>query len=367
MTPDARAALTKALTLSEALRDFNHRFRALYGLWLFALRVVDFRECLALARKYELLAETIGDPAASATADWMLGMSRYYLGEHAAAAANLQRARANYPIAMRRGDLIRFGTDMQVSALCYQAVTFWSLGFADQAIRAGRDAIREARGVHHPVSLCLALASPSSILLVKMGDLEAAERRIEELIDHSEKHSLIPYYAFGLCSRGSLMAARGDLISAERWLRSGLEGTRQVAYYLFYAFFLGELADVLASAGRIEEGLVEIDAALRYAEESESLWCMPEVLRIKGMILARHDPSDRAAAEDHFGRSLDWARRQQALSWELRTAISLAELWRGQDRIAEARELLGPVYGRFTEGFATADLQHARTLLACLA
>jgi tetratricopeptide (TPR) repeat protein len=268
---------------------------------------------------------------------------------------------------MRSGDLIRFGTDMQVSALCYQAVTFWSLGFADKAIRAGRDAIKEARGVHHPVSLCLALAAPSSILLAKMGDLEAAEHCIDELVDHSDKHSLIPYHAFGLCSKGGLMAARGDLASAERWLRSGLERTREVAYYLFYAFFLGELADVLASAGRLDEGLAEIDAALRYAEQSESLWCMPEVLRTKGSILAKHDPPALAAAEHHFVRSLEWARRQQALSWELRAAISLAELWRGQQRVAEARELLDSVYARFTEGFATADLQHARTLLACLA
>jgi predicted ATPase/DNA-binding winged helix-turn-helix (wHTH) protein len=368
MTPEARSALTKALMLSEALGDFNYRFRAIYGLWLFALRVVDFRECLALAAKYELLAETNGDPPARATADWMLGMSRYYLGEHAGAAANLQRARTSYPMAMRSGDLIRFGTDMQVSALCYQAVTFWSLGFADKAIRAGRNAIKEARSVNHPVSLCLALAAPSSILLVKMGDLEAAERCIDELIDHAGKHSLIPYYAFGLCSRGSLMAVRGDNTSGERWLRSGLERTREVAYYLFYSFFLAELAEVVASANRIDEGLAEVDAALRYAEESESLWCMPEVLRIKGEILAKRDPADpAAAAEEHFARSLDWARRQQALAWELRAAMSLARLWQHQHRGAEARGLLGSVYGRFTEGFATADLQEARSLLEQLA
>jgi non-specific serine/threonine protein kinase len=209
--------LTKALVLAEALVDFSHQFRAMYGLSLFVLRVVDFRECLELARKYELLAETTGDRAASATADWMLGMSRYYLGEHAGAAANLERARASYPVAMRSGNLIRFGTDMQVSALCYQAVTFWSLGFADKAIRASRDAIAEARGVNHPVSLCLALAAPTSILLVKMGELEAAEHCIDELIDHFGKHSLIPYYAFGLCSKGSLMTARGDSAAGERW------------------------------------------------------------------------------------------------------------------------------------------------------
>jgi predicted ATPase len=82
-----------------------------------------------------------------------------------------------------------------VCALCYQAVTLWSLGFAEKAVRAGREAIEEARSIDHPVSLCLALASPSSILLVKMGDLDAGERCIDELIDHSDKHSLIPYYA----------------------------------------------------------------------------------------------------------------------------------------------------------------------------
>jgi non-specific serine/threonine protein kinase len=197
-----------------------------------------------------------------------------------------------------------------------------------------------------------------------MGDLEAAERCIDELIDHAGKHSLIPYYAFGLCSRGSLMAVRGDNTSGERWLRSGLERTREVAYYLFYSFFLAELAEVVASANRIDEGLAEVDAALRYAEESESLWCMPEVLRIKGEILAKRDPADpAAAAEEHFARSLDWARRQQALAWELRAAMSLARLWQHQHRGAEARGLLGSVYGRFTEGFAAADLQEARSLL----
>src|SRR5271166_6523582 len=150
------------------------------------------------------------------------------------------------------------------------------------------------------------------------------------------------------------MAVRGDHASGERWLRSGLERTREVAYYLFYAFFLGELAAVLASTGRTDEGLAEVDAALRYAEESESLWCMPEVLRIKGEILARRDPTDtEAAAEGHLVRSL---------AWELRAATSLARLWQLQHRVAEARELLGSVYGRFTEGFATADLREARRL-----
>jgi predicted ATPase/DNA-binding winged helix-turn-helix (wHTH) protein len=353
MTPEGRTALTKALTLAEALGDLDYQLRAVFALWWFALRVVDFRGCLALAHKCEILAKTASDATARATADWILGISRYYLGEYDDARANLQQARESHPMAMRSGDQIRFGIDLQVSALCYQAVNFWSLGFGERAIRAGRDATKEARSVNDPVSLCDALTAPDSLLLVKMGDLEAAERCIDELIDHSSKYSLFPYYAFGLCSRGSLLAVRGDHASGERWLRSGLERTREIAYYLFYAFFLGELADVLASSGRVDEGLAEIDAALRYAKESESLWCMPEVLRIKGEIIARQGPTDtEAEAEEHFARSLAWGRRQKALSWELRTATSLARLWERQHRVAEARAGgigLQPVYRRFRD------------------
>jgi non-specific serine/threonine protein kinase len=263
---------------------------------------------------------------------------------------------------MRSGDLMRFGLHVPVSALSNQAITYWSLGFTDRAIQANRDAIQEARTVNHPASLCIALTH-GSILLVKLGDLERADCCIDELVDHAGKHSLFPYYAAGLCARGSLMASRGDFAAAERWLRSGLERTREVAYYLFYPLFLAELAEVLACAGRIEEGLVEIDAALRYANETESLWCMPEILRINGNILAKHDQPDFVAVGEHLTKALVLARQQGALFWELRAATSLARLLRDQGRSADAIALLQPVYDRFTEGFSTADLKAAKALL----
>jgi predicted ATPase len=196
-----------------------------------------------------------------------------------------------------------------------------------------------------------------------MGYLEEAERCIDELIDHSEKHSLVPYHAHGLCAKGGLLAARADISKAEQLLRLGLQLSEKVAYHLFYAYFRGELAAVLASAGRIDEGLVEIDTALSYAEDSESLWCMPELLRVKGELLAKHPSAQGNAAEDWLIRSRDLASRQQALSWELRAVMSLARFWRDRHRAAEARELLDGVYRRFTEGFDTADLQAAKRLL----
>jgi predicted ATPase len=123
------------------------------------------------------------------------------------------------------------------------------------------------------------------------------------------------------------------------------------------------MAEVLAAVGHLDESLVIADEALRRAERNHGLSWLPEALRIKGEILLLSDKADATAAEEHFRRSLDLARLQGALSWELRCASSLARLWRDQARSDEARELLAPVYDRFTEGFATADLRAAKTLI----
>jgi len=123
----------------------------------------------------------------------------------------------------------------------------------------------------------------------------------------------------------------------------------------------------LCEAGEIASGRAAIDQALERCHRCEELWYLPELLRIKGELLLREGASDAGAAEAQFLQSLDWARRQQVLSWELRTATSLARLWRSQGRHGDACDQLASVYGRFTEGFATADLRAAQQLLNELA
>jgi predicted ATPase/DNA-binding winged helix-turn-helix (wHTH) protein len=363
MQNDARVALTRAVALATELGDPQCQFRATYVLWQYRLRHVDFRDCLALASQCTTLAETMNDAAATSIADFAFGQARYYLGEHAAAAANLERTRSIYPVAMRGGDRIRFSADVPACAMSYQAVTYWSLGFLDEAARAAREAVIEARSVNDPVALCISLCGPNSIAMLKMGYLAEVQRSIDELITHAETHSLTPYYAFGLCAKGDLIAALGDPGAAARWLRLGIQRSRDVAYYLFDAYFRGELAAVLMAAGSIDEGLSEIDGALRYAEESESLWCMPEILRIKGDLVARCAGAIADTAEEWFMRSRELANRQGALSWELRSAMSLARFWQERDRAADAHALLDETYRRFTDGFETADLRAADRLL----
>jgi predicted ATPase len=128
------------------------------------------------------------------------------------------------------------------------------------------------------------------------------------------------------------------------------------------------MPEALYRAGEIAKGLATVDEAIARSEETEEHRLITELLRIKGeLFLLQGAPAAAASAEGHFQQALDWARGQGALSWELRTASSLARLWRNQHRVKEARELLGSVYARFTEGFATADLQEARSLLEQLA
>jgi predicted ATPase len=126
-----------------------------------------------------------------------------------------------------------------------------------------------------------------------------------------------------------------------------------------------ELAAGLAGAGQIAEGLAVVDEALARAKQTEAEWCLAELLRTKGeLLLLGREPTAVTTAEQCFHQALDVARRQGALSWELRAATSLARFWRGQQRVTQARKLLGPVYRRFTEGFETADLVAAKALLA---
>jgi len=162
--------------------------------------------------------------------------------------------------------------------------------------------------------------------------------------------------------RRILLIAREDL-TGSRMLRR-VERLPEPSFHYHMSSLLAELAAGLAGAGQIAEGLVVVDKALARAEQTEAGWCLAELVRTKGeLLLLGREPTAVVTAEQCFQQALDVARRQDALAWELRAAMSLARLWRGQQRVSQARKLLSPVYRRFTEGFETADLVAAKALL----
>ena len=167
--------------------------------------------------------------------------------------------------------------------------------------------------------------------------------------------------------KGALLLKRGRLDEGLQLLRTALDELWETGSVLRRTGFLSELADSLAAVRQVAAGHAAVDEALALSKRNEEGWCVAELLRIKGeLVRLEKGPDAAAGAEHHFRQALDWARRQGALSWELRAATSLARMWHSQDRSRQARELLAPVYDRFTEGFDTADLKAAKALLVRL-
>jgi predicted ATPase len=214
------------------------------------------------------------------------------------------------------------------------------------------------------MSLTLALAQAACPVALLCRDLTAAERFITLLLRHSADHALDLWHAWGRCFAAELLMARGSVNEGLEALQEVIDSLTRGAFFIHNAPLRATLADALGKTGQISRGLTIIDEALARSDLYEERWYMAEFLRIKGELLGLESTSKSTKhAEEQFQRSLDWARRQQVLSWELRTAVSLARLYRKRGWITEALDVLAPVYGRFEEGFQTADLKLAKTLI----
>jgi predicted ATPase len=271
---------------------------------------------------------------------------------------------AGYIAPVQRPHTVRFQLDQRVTARARLTSILWLQGFPDQAMRTAQSNVEDALAIDHALSLCIALADGACPIALLIGDLDAAERFVAMLIDHSGKHAFNTWLALGHICEAVLLIQRDEVVTGLPLLRAALDELRETGYFHRYLGPLGTFAEALGPAGQVEQGLVAIEEALARSERTEARWCMAELLRIKGgLVLHEGGPNSAEAAEGHFLKALDWARRQGALSWELRTATSLSRLWHDQGRTQEAHRLLAPIYDRFTEGFATIDLRAAKALI----
>ncbi len=171
------------------------------------------------------------------------------------------------------------------------------------------------------------------------------------------------WLAMGTMLRGWALAEQGQVEEGIAQIREGLAAWRATGSELWRSHLLTLLAEAYGKGGQAEEGLTAVDEALAIVERTEERFYEAELHRLKGELLLQQFPDTHPEAEACFHQSIAVARRRQAKSWELRAATSLARLWQQQGKQTEARELLAPVYNWFTEGFDTADLKDAKTLL----
>jgi predicted ATPase/DNA-binding winged helix-turn-helix (wHTH) protein len=366
--PETEEVWAKALEIAESLSDPEYQLRALLGLWACRMGRGEFRVALKLTQRVYSLAQDRDDPAELAMSDRIIGGSLHYCGDQTNARHHIERMLSGDVAPDQRSPLPWFQLCQRVVARVALARVLWLQGFPEQARRTAQSAVDDARALNHMVSLCLALCEAACPVALFTGDLAAAEGYAVMLLERSAAHALPFWRAGGHSFHATLLIRKGDVDTGLRLLRIALEQAREASFQPSFTWFLGELAAGLGHTGQIAQGLEAIDQALARSRRNEERWCTAELLRIRGELLLLQEGSGAgAAAEDHYHQALGWARRQGALSWELRAAMSLARLLRDQARPADAMALLQPVFDRFTEGFDTADLEAAKALLDALA
>ena len=359
------AAFADALKIAESLDDADYQIRVLWGLWSSHFNSGRIRMSLDTAERFRDVSANHGDTVAALVGERTIGMSRFYLGDHTGARRHAELLLDRYVRPMDRSHVIRFQFDPRIVARTLRSKLLWAQGVPDQALQEVQGLVEEATAVGHPMSLALALAQGACPATLLCGDWNAAERFINLLLTHSMQHGLDLWHDWGVCFGAMLLIERGHIDAGLKALKDALDDLPQDAFFARYAGIRATLAEALGRSGAILSGHATIDEALMRSEQQGERWYIAEFLRVKGELLQLEDTvAKRQRAEEHFRRSLDFARQQEVPSWELRTATSLARLYRRQGQRVAARDALEPVYNRFKEGFGTVDLKVANALLS---
>jgi predicted ATPase len=284
------------------------------------------------------------------------------IGEIATARAHLDRAIALYDPTAHRALAARFSVDARVSILCYRSWALWLLGHSQAALADVERAVEAARHTGQAATLMYALAH-CSWPCASTGDDVAADGLAREAIALAEQTGGLQWRGLGRSLLGCVLTLRGGAAEAIDAITSGLADFRAAGSTLWLPLILSNLAGAHADLGQFDEAWRWIGEAMARAESTKEKWAEAEIQRVAGEIALRSPLPDAARAGSCFTAALAIARRQQAKSWELRSATSHARLMHDQGRRREAYELLAPIYGWFTEGFDTKDLNEAKALL----
>jgi adenylate cyclase len=257
------------------------------------------------------------------------------------------------------------GEDAGVICCSYAAWTLWYLGYPDQGLTRSHEAVTLARQSAHPFSLGFALNWAAEFHQFRREE-RCTQESAEATISLATEQGFPQWMACGSILRGWALAHQGRAKEGIAQITQGLMDFRATGAEINRSYFLTLLAEVHGILGEPEAGLTALTEALTLVDTTGERWYEPELYRLKGELLLAQSPDNHTEAETCFQHALSIAQSQSAKSWELRAATSLARLWQQQGKRDEARQLLGDIYGWFTEGFDTADLKDAKAFLDAL-
>jgi class 3 adenylate cyclase/predicted ATPase len=365
--PEVAATYTRARELCQQAGNTSELFPVLFGLWLLYLGRAEHETAREFGEQCLSVVRRLDDPALLLEAHQALGISWFSLGQLTQAHAHLEQGIHIYDPQQHHALVFRYGNlDPGVGCLAVAGLTLWLLGYPDQALERAHEALTLAQNLEHPFTLARGL-SYTTLLHQLRREWQIVSERAETAITVATAQQIALVLAVGPIMRGWALAMQGQGTEGLTQLRQGLDAYRATGAAFQRTHFLGMLAEVHRSLGQPGAGLTALREALTLVEQTGERYYEAELHRLTGELLQQHAAPEVSHAEACFQQALAIARRQQAKSLELRAAMSLCRLWQQQSKRAEAYELLAPIYGWFTEGFDTADLQEAKALLEELA
>ena len=358
----ARLVIEQAEALGEPPEDPLLLFSVLYGFWVASLVAFNGDAVSELATQFLAIAEKQGAKGMRMVGHRLRGMSLLCTGAIAEGRVHFDQAMALYNPAEHLPLATRFGQEVRVAIFSFRSIALWVLGYPNAALEDVKHALDNAREIGQVATLMYALTNTSQAL-VDCGSYELANAQLDELIALADEKGASYWKAIGMLFRGNLYALTGNASGAVQMITTGITAFRSTGARLHEPSWLSYLAIAHTILGELDEAWRCIGEALSTIETTKERWFEAEVHRLAGEIALKSPQPDAAKAEAYFESALTVARKQQAKSWELRAATSMARLWRDQGKPHQARELLAPVYGWFTEGFDTLDLKEAKALL----
>ncbi|MFQ6024305.1 MAG: adenylate/guanylate cyclase domain-containing protein [Acidiferrobacterales bacterium] len=361
--PEVAGAFSRAATISDEEGDARGLFVALRGMGQYQMISGDLHTAREQAGRILNLAENLDDPGILIEAHHLGWSSLTFTGDFAAARNHAETAIGLYD---RERDhhltYVYSGHDPGVCCRSFGSLALWQLGYPDQAFAVCQDGETLAKELSHPFSVTVALWATGMLHLLR-GETSATLETGESMISHCNEKGIPPFVPLGKIFRGGALAEEGEFAQGVAELREGISGMRALSTEYTLPLFVAWLADLCTAGGRVDEGLSAIEEGLAMCEKSADRFSLPEFHRVKGKLLLTRSARNKAEAEACFKQAMGIACAQEAKSLELRASLSLAQLWGENRKHAEARDLLALVYDWFTEGFDTADLKDAKTLL----
>ena len=365
--PEVEQAYTRARELCGLIDETPELHAVLVSLHRFYATRAESRMALEMAEQEMRLAQSVQDPALLMGAHVSVGAALLWLGEFAPAREHLEQSIALYD--PQQDHTFFLPDDPGVSAYSFTAWALWFLGYPDQASKRSRQALTVAQELSNPFVLVAATNFTVGLQLFRR-DRQGVRERVEVIIQLSTELGTPSYWLWGIIFQGLVMAEEGQAEEGIDQMLLGPAIMSSMGVGLMRPNILALLAEVYGKVGQVEEGLTALAEALDLVDETEHRLFEAELHRLKGELLLMQDAaeSDTSAtlstrAEACFRQAIGVARRQSAKSLELRAATSLSRLLQKQGKVEEARQMLAEIYGWFTEGFDTLDLEDARALL----